>query len=603
MAKLSFNEILSRLPTSFTPKLVTILRAGYSRAHFADDVLAGIIVGIVALPLGVAFGIASGVTPAQGLYTAIVAGFLISLLGGSRVQVGGPTGAFVVLVYGIVQRYGYDGLALATLLAGMILVVAGLLRLGVIIKYVPFPVTVGFTAGIAVIIALGQFPALVGLQLQSDPADAIEKVLAYVAVSNTAAPVTALVGALALACVIGWPKLTNRLGWPFLGRIPGSLVAIIVTTVLVRTLNLPVQSIGDKFGAIPTTLPSLRVPHVDLALAREMFQPAIAIALLAGLESLLSAVVADGMIGGRHRANMELVAQGVANAASALFGGIPATGAIARTATNIKNGARSPVAGIVHAIVLVLIIVLFGRWASFIPLTTLAAILLVVAYNMSEWHSFLKLFRAPRSDLAILLTTFTLTVLVDLTVALEAGIVLAGVFFIKRMSDVSEIGVLHRELIQERDDRGLSSLELGEENPGDVLRHLPRGVFVFEVFGPVFFGAIDKFRTALAIVDQRPKVIILRMRHVLAIDSTGLHFLEETIHRCRRERTHLLLSGVHVQPLAAMDRARLLDLLGEENLCGSLEEALERARVLTDNPSSPTATSSHGSLQPRSLRA
>jgi SulP family sulfate permease len=579
------SRLFSRLPTAFTPKLVTVLREGYTRRHLLDDLLAGIIVGVVALPLAIAFGIASGVTPAQGLYTAIISGLLISLLGGSRVQIGGPTGAFVVIVYGIVSKYGYNGLATATLLAGLMLVAAGLLRLGVLVKYVPFPVTVGFTSGIASIIALGQVPSLLGLQLAKDPPEAIEKVMAYASTIRTTNLWALGTGLLALALVAGWPKFSSRFGAKVLGKIPGSLVAIIVTTALVQLVHLPVVTIGDRFGSVPSSLPHLQLPAVSLQLMRDMFQPAVTIALLAGLESLLSAVVADGMIGGRHRSNMELVAQGVANLGSAMFGGIPATGAIARTATNIKNGARSPIAGIIHALVLLLIMVFFGRWAVLIPMSTLAAILLVVAYNMSEWRAFLKLFRAPKSDLGVLLVTFFLTVLVDLTVALEVGVLMAAVLFIKRMSEVSQVGILHRELDEDKQGNDLPGEdELPPESTRTILRALPPGVFAFEVFGPVFFGAIDKFRSMMAELEQHPKVIILRMRHVLAIDSSGLHFLEEMILRCQREKVALLFSGIHMQPLVAMDKAGLLDLLGRDNLCGHLEDTLRRASELVGAP-------------------
>ena len=411
------------------PKLLTVIREGYDGEIFFKDLTAGIIVGIVALPLAIAFAIASGVKPEQGLYTAIIAGFLISILSGSRVQIGGPTGAFIVIIYGIVQKYGYDGLVIATILSGILLIVMGVAKLGSVIKYIPYPVTVGFTSGIALIIAMGQLRDFFGFHMEKVPAEFIEKVVEYVKHAGTVTPAAAAIGMLTLLIVIFWPRVTRK--------VPGSLVAIIVTTALVPLWNLNVETIGSRFGAVSSTPPTLHLPPMDWTKIPMMVSPAISIALLAGIESLLSAVVADGMTGRRHRSNMELVAQGVANIASPLFGGIPATGAIARTATNIKNGGLTPVAGIVHAVVLLLIMLFFGKWAALIPMATLAGILLVVSYNMSEYHLFIKMFKSPKSDIAVLIVTFLLTVLVDLTVAIQAGVVLAAILFMKRMADVT----------------------------------------------------------------------------------------------------------------------------------------------------------------------
>ncbi len=564
------RSLWDRIPVAFVPKLVTVLREGYGRRDLAADVMAGVIVGIVALPLAIAFGIASGVTPSQGLYTAIVGGFLISLLGGCRVQVGGPTGAFVVLIAGLVHKYGYDGLATATFLAGLMLIVMGIGKLGVIIQYIPFPVTVGFTSGIALIIAIGQIPSLLGLRVANDPSEVLSKLAVYARSANTISWTTTGVGMLALALAIYFPKLAGFTGKNWLRKIPGSLVAVVVTTAVVGCFHLNVATIGTRFGDLPSSVPMPRMPHLSLALARELFQPAIAIALLAGIESLLSAVVADGMTGRRHRSNVELIAQGAANIGSTIFGGIPVTGAIARTATNIKNGAKSPIAGIVHALVLLLIVLFLGRWAKLIPLTTLAAVLFVVAYNMSEWRTFVKLFSAPRSDLVVLLTTFLLTIVIDLTVAIEVGVVLASLLFIRRMSEVSQVESLTRQL---RDD---------EEEPADPLsielRDVPEGVVVYEVFGAFFFGAVDKFRTILAELESHPRVIIIRMRHVLVVDSSGLKFLEEMMLRCRKDGIVLILSGVHMQPLGAMDKSGLLDELGADRVFSHIDLALAAAR-------------------------
>jgi SulP family sulfate permease len=544
------------------PKLVTTLR-GYSREQLYADVTAGIIVGIVALPLAIAFAIASGVTPERGLYTAIVAGFLISALGGSRVQIGGPTGAFVVIVYAIVQKYGLDGLTVATVMAGFILVAFGLLGLGGAIKFIPFPVTLGFTSGIALIIFSGEVKDFLGLPMGSVPVGFFAKWSAFAAHLNATNLAALLVAVATLAIILLWPRV-NR-------RIPGPFVALIVTTALVQILHLPVETIGTRFGAIHASLPLPVLPTVTVSRAAGLIRPAFTIALLGGIESLLSAVVSDGMIGGRHRSNMELVAQGIANIASPLFGGIPATGAIARTATNVKNGGRTPVAGMVHAVTLLVIMLFVGRWAGLIPMATLAAILVIVAYHMSEWRTFRAELRAPGSDVAVLFVTFLLTVLVDLTVAIEVGMVLAVFLFMRRMAAVTSVNVLTHELRDPVDDY--------ERDPNWVGRRaVPPGVEVYEITGPFFFGAAEMFKERLASIAGRPRVLILRMRHVLTIDSTGLHALRHVIERSRRDGTLLILADVHAQPVVALVQSGTRDELGEANVLGNLDDALNRAR-------------------------
>jgi len=528
-------------------------------------------VGIVALPLAIAFGIASGVTPAQGMITAILSGFVTAILGGSRVQVSGPTGAFIVIIYGIVQQYGVDGLATATLMAGVMLIAMGLARFGGVLQYIPFPVIVGFTSGIALIIATGQIPAFLGLQLAKDPAEWVPKVATY-AHNIRGVNFWALgTGALALFLALSWPRFSNRGASKVLSRIPGSLIAIVVTTIVVKVFHLPVLTIGDKFGEVPSTIPMPHLPAISIELARNMFQPALTIAMLAGIESLLSAVVADGMTGHKHRSNMELIAHGVSNFISPIFGGIPSTGAIARTATNIRNGAKSPISAVVHAAVLLLIMLFFGRWAALIPMATLAAILLIVAYNMSEWRTFAKIFKAPKSDILVLLMTFSLTVLVSLTAAIQVGVLAAAILFIRRMSEVSQINTFTKALPGD-DEEVADPLNL-------AARIVPEGVVVYEVYGSFFFGAVEKFKDTLAELERPPQVMIIRMRAVLSIDSSGLHFLEDVIKRCKKEKVRLILSGVHMQPTIAMTNAGILDLIGEYNFAANIDQALNFARA------------------------
>jgi len=553
------------------PKLVTTLK-DYTREQFSRDLLAGAIVGIVALPLAIAFAIASGVSPERGLYTAIVAGFLISALGGSRVQIGGPTGAFVVIVSGIVAQYGVDGLVLATLMAGFIIVAFGLLRWGAAIKFIPYPVTIGFTSGIALIIFSSQIRDLLGLEMTAVPAPFVAKWGAYVRAFDSFNPWALVVAVATLAIITAWPRVSRR--------VPGPFVALIVTTVVVQLWHLPVETIGARFGEIHAGLPRPTLPVITLERLRILAAPAFTIALLAAIESLLSAVVADGMIGGRHRSNMELVAQGIANIASPLFGGMPATGAIARTATNVKNGGRTPVAGMTHALTLLLITLFFGRWAGLIPLATLAAILVVVAFHMSEWRTFVSEFRAPKSDVAVLLATFLLTVLVDLTAAIEVGMVLAAFLFMRRMAEVTNISVLTHEFTDPVDDF--------EHDPNAVRRRaIPEGVQVYEITGPFFFGAAEMFKDRVARIAGKPKVLILRLRHVPAIDSTGLHALRELVQRSKNEGILVILSDVHAQPVVALERSGLYDELSEENIHGNIDDALNRAREALGLPLVP----------------
>ena len=550
------------------PKLVTTLK-GYDRHQLVRDATAGVIVGIVALPLAIAFAIASGVTPGRGLWTAIVAGFLISALGGSRVQIGGPTGAFVVIVYGIVQKYGIDGLTVATLFAGVLLVIMGIARFGSAIKFIPQPVITGFTSGIAIIIFSSEVKDLFGLRMGALPADFLLKWGAMLAHADAFTPTALAVSGATLAILILWPRISHR--------IPGPFVALIVSTVAVHMMHLPVETIGTRFGALNPSMPHPQLPHLSLTQITALVGPAFTIAMLAAIESLLSAVVADGMIGGRHRSNMELVAQGVANIASPLFGGIPATGAIARTATNVKNGGRTPVAGMTHAATLLLITVCFGRFAGLIPMAALAAILAIVAYHMSEWRTFMAELRAPKSDVAVLLTTFGLTVLVDLTVAIAVGMILAAFLFIRRMATVTSVNLFVGG-VDTDDDLAI--------DPAEPWRlHVPRGTSVFEIKGPLFFGAVETFRETLDHLNEHPRLLIIRMRDVHAVDATGIHALRDVIRRSTRSGSGVLLSEVQPQPRAALADAGVLALVGDDNVLPEIDDALARAYELLLPPS------------------
>ena len=539
----------------FVPKSVVCFREGYTRESITRDVVAGIVVGIVALPLALAFAIASGVPPERGLYTAIVAGFLISALGGSRVQIGGPTGAFVVIVYGIVAKFGYEGLVVCTIIAGVLLIAMGLARMGALIKFIPYPVITGFTSGIAVIIFSGQVKDFLGLHMGSVPADFVEKWIAYAGHFDSIDWTTVAVAMGTLVVLLVWPRVSRMVPAPF--------VAMILATIVVQLFHLNVATIGSRFGAVPSALPHPQLPNIPWDHIRDLISPSVTVALLAAIESLLSAVVADGMIGTRHKSNMELVAQGVANIGSAVFGGIPATGAIARTATNVRTGGRTPLAGMIHAITLMLILVFAGQWAAKVPLAALAAILVVVSYHMSEWRSFASLLRAPKSDIFVLIVTFALTVFVDLTVAVQVGVVAASLLFMKRMSEVTNIEGVTTEL-RDRDDEPVEKIG----------RAIPKGVVIYEVNGPFFFGAADKLKDTMSEIAKPPKVFILRMRNVPAIDATGIHALAQMAKKCRHQGTTLILSEIRPQPFRAIVRAGFLT---RSNLAKTLDVALDYA--------------------------
>jgi SulP family sulfate permease len=548
----------------FSPKLVTCLK-DYSKEKFYTDCIAGFIVGVVAIPLAIAFAIASGVSPDKGLFTAIIAGFLVSTLGGSRVQIGGPTGAFVVIVYGVVQKYGVDGLIIATLLAGLLLVVMGIAKLGTAIKFIPHSVIVGFTSGIAVIIFSSQVKDFLGLHIDKVPAEFVEKWLIFIQHLGTVNYAALILGLATVFIISMTPKISKR--------VPGALVALISVTLFAAFFHLPVETIGSRFGELPHGLPVPHFPLLSFSRIRELFQPAVTIALLGAIESLLSAVVADGMIGARHRPNTELIGQGIANIGSALFGGMPATGAIARTVTNIKNGGKTPIAGIIHAITVLLIMLFFGAWIKFVPLACLAGILVVVAYHMSEWRSFCELLKGSRGAKIVLGMTFLLTLFVDLNVAIEVGVVLAAFLFMKRMSDVTDVKVFAREY--EEDEK----VERGEDLPLSSFS-LPPRVEVYEINGPLFFGAANSFDEAERQVHGKPKVRIIRFRDVPLIDSTGMHALKSFYNKNKREGIRLVMTGLHVQPLNEMVKSDLYDLVGEENVFASMKESISRAEVL-----------------------
>lgn len=550
----------------FRPKILSTLKT-YSLGLFVNDLSAGVIVGVVAFPLAIAFAIASGVTPDRGLVTAIIAGFLISALGGSRVQIGGPTGAFVVIVYGIVQRFGLEGLLLCTMMAGFILILMGVLRLGAVIKFIPYPLTVGFTAGIAVVIFSSQVKDFLGLSTGPLPADFIAKWRLYFGHLHTVDVTTALVSLGSLILLILWPRF-NR-------KIPGSIIALIVVTATVHFFKLPVETIGSQFGSLPIgfSLPSL--PNFNFLQLKSLMIPAFTVAMLGAIESLLSATVSDGMIEGRHRSNTELIAQGVANIITPIFGGIPATGAIARTATNVRNGGRTPVAGLVHALTLFMFVLFLGRWVSLIPMGVLAAILVLVSYHMSEWHSFKALLKAPKEDVIVLLTSFLLTVFIDLTVAVEFGLLISLVLFMKRMKDVTKI-----KQVTEVFSREISEEELQKAPDAIARRNVPDGVLVYEAEGAFFFGVAELLRDTLDVTQTMPKVLILRMRNVLAVDATGLRALKDLHHQCSTHKVRFLLSGIHTQPYHAMEHSGFLALIGKENVFRRIDDALNKANEI-----------------------
>ncbi len=547
------------------PKLIAILREGYTRKLFYGDLLGGLTVGVVAIPLAIALAIASGVKPEQGLYTAIFAGFTIAILGGTRAQISGPTGAFIVIVYGIVAKYGYDGLAVATLIAGVILIVMGLMRMGAFLKFVPYPVTIGFTSGIALIIFSSQVSDFLGLKIDKVPADFVAKWIEYARNIATLNWYSVAVGTGSLLVIVFWSRVTRK--------IPGQLVAILLATFVVQFFNIPVDTIATRFGGVPSSLPVPHLPVVTWELIQQMFSPALTIAILCALESLLSAVVADGMMGTRHRSNMELIAQGTGNIVSVIFGGIPATGAIARTATNIKAGGKTPVSAIIHCVFLLLVLLFVGRWAAMIPMATLAAVLLVVAYNMSEWREFAHLFKSPRGDIAVLLATFLLTVFIELTVAIQVGILLAGFLFLQKMSNATHVDLITENL---KDDDEVKTRDISELK-------IPVGVEVFEIYGSLFFGAVSQFKESIRIVAKKPKVLILRMRHVLTIDASGFHILEELVQESKQNGCLLIFSAVSPNVFAAMKKSGFIETIGKENFAKDIFGALTLAEKYLQN--------------------
>lgn len=562
---------------SFRPKLLDTLKR-YSRREFTADLIAGVTVGIVALPLAMAFAIASGVKPEAGIFTAVIAGFLISALGGSKVAIGGPTGAFIVILYGIGAKYGPENLAICTILAGALLFVMGAVKLGSMIKFIPYPVTMGFTSGIAVLIFSTQIKDFFGLQVEKVPSEFIEKMRVLLGGLGTTQWLTLLVSVVSLAIILLWPKRLQR-------RVPGSIVALVLGTAAVAVFSLPVETIGSRFGGIPQGLPSPHLPVIVWGNLQSLLQPALTIAVLAAIESLLCAVVADGMVDDRHDSNQELMAQGIANIVSPLFGGIAATGAIARTATNVKSGARTPIAGIVHAVTLLAILLVAAPLAKYIPLATLSAVLVNVALHMGEWHNFARLPKWPASDAAVFLSAFVLTVVVDLTVAVEIGLVLAAVLFIKRVSETTQITAVDETTETEGSQHSL------------VGREIPDGVMVYRIFGAFFFGAVDKLESVLKREKREPAVLILRMRKIVAMDATGLNALEDLYERLHRKGKHLVLSGPHTQPLFLMEKAGFLERIGRDNVCPHIEAALARSRVILGLPPASPADPLHQEKQ------
>lgn len=553
----------------FAPRLLSELRH-YNKAKFAADLMAGLIVGIVALPLAIAFGIASGVSPSQGILTAIIGGFIVSALGGSRVQIGGPTGAFIVIIYGIVSdpNLGLSGLMLATMLAGIFLILLGVCHLGTIIKFIPYPIVVGFTSGIAVTIFTTQIKDLFGLTIAGKmPGDFLSKWLVYFQNFDTVDWVTTAIGVLSIVIIALTPKVSKK--------VPGSLVAIIVMTIGVYFLNtytdMKVLTIGDQFGEIKASIPSLQVPNLSWESVKSLFPTAMVIAVLGAIESLLSATVADGVCGDHHNSNQELIGQGVANLCTPLFGGIPCTGAIARTMTNINNGGRTPVAGIIHAVVLLVIFLVLMPLAAYIPMSCLAGVLVIVSYNMSGWRTFMQLMKNPKSDVIVLFITFLLTVIFDLTIAIEVGLLIACLLFMKRMAESTQIKVIADEI----DPNDETDAEVHEEH----LR-IPQGVEVYEINGPYFFGIANKFEELMTAMEDHPKVRIIRMRRVPFIDSTGIHNLQNLCEMSHREGTHIVLSGVTPNVYSVLEHNGFCHLLGKDHICSNINVALERASAI-----------------------
>ena len=541
------------------PKLFEVMK-GYTKEQAIKDIISGIIVAIIALPLSIALAIASGVSPEQGLYTAIIAGFFISFFGGSRVQIGGPTAAFVVIIYGIVTTYGTDGLIVATIMAGIFLCLMGIFHFGSLIKYIPYTITTGFTCGIAVTLFLGQIKDFLGLQMESVPSEFADKVVAYAKNISTTNITALLIGLLAVLILVLWPKVTDK--------IPGSLIAIIVTTAIVYFAKLPVNTIGSVYGELSSSFPTFQVPSISFKLIQELLSPAFTIAILAGIESLLSAVVSDGMIGDTHKSNAELIGQGLGNIFSGLFGGIPATGAIARTAANVRNGGRTPIAGITHCITLTIILLVLMPLAALIPMTTLAAVLLVVAWNMADWESFFHLCKtAPKSDVIVLVATFLLTVFFDLVVAIEVGVVLASMLFMKRMAETADV-------------KAWKYTDAPDITPGEAekLRDIPHSIRVFEICGPLFFAAADEILRIQS--EKSTKVIVIRMRSVPAIDASAMRSLRQLAARAKKKKITLVFSHVNEQPMSVMKKDGFIEHIGVENFQPNIVEALDYAEAL-----------------------
>ena len=541
------------------PKLFDVMN-GYTKAQLLKDIISGIIVAIIALPLSIALAIASGVGPEQGLYTAIIAGFFISFFGGSRVQIGGPTAAFVVIIYGIVAQYGTDGLIVATILAGIILVIMGICHFGSLIKYIPYTITTGFTCGIAVTLFVGQLKDFFGLSIKSVPSEFLDKVIVYAKNIKSVNITASLIGLSAIAIMLIWPKITDK--------IPGSLVAIIITTAIAYFAKLPINTIGSVYGELNSSFPAFHVPSISMNLIQKMLSPAFTIAVLAAIESLLSAVVSDGMIGDTHKSNAELIGQGLGNIFSGLFGGIPATGAIARTAANVRNGGRTPIAGIAHCITLTIILLVLMPLAALIPMTTLAAVLLVVAANMADWESFFNLCKsAPKSDIIVLVVTFFLTVFFDLVVAIEIGVVLAALLFMKRMAETADI-------------KAWKYTDSPDITPGEAekLRDIPHSISVFEICGPMFFAAADQILNINS--NHHTKVVVIRMRSVPAIDASAMRSLHELVSRAKKKNITLLFSHVNEQPMHVMEKDGFIELLGKEHFHKNIVDALDYAENL-----------------------
>ena len=551
----------------FQPKLVSALK-NYSKEKFMTDLMAGIIVGIVALPLAIAFGIASGVSPEKGLITAIIGGFIVSALGGSSIQIGGPTGAFIVIVYGIIQNFGLEGLAIATVVAGILLVIMGALKLGTVIKFIPYPIVVGFTSGIALTIFTTQIKDLLGLTMEKVPADFISKWIEYVIAFPTINWMASLVGILSIIIIAITPKFSKK--------IPGSLVAIIVMTIAVYCLRTffgvtGIETIGDRF-TINASMPQPAPIQFDMETINLLLPSAFTIAILGAIESLLSATVADGVTGDKHNSNTELIAQGAANIIVPLFGGIPVTGAIARTMTNINNGGKTPIAGIIHAVVLLLILLFLGPLTKHIPMACLAGVLVIVSYNMSQWRTFKSLMKNPKSDVSVLLVTFFLTVIFDLTIAIEIGLLIAMFLFMKRVAETTHVSVTTDEI--DLSDEG----EIYHE---EEKLNLPKGVKVYEIDGPFFFGVANKFDDIMNRMGDKPNIRIIRMRRVPFMDSTGLHNLESLIRMSQSENIHIILSGVNENVHKVLTKSGVEDCLGADNVCSNINEAVEKAWSLS----------------------